>query len=106
MAHSNRAGPSGICRQFCAKASELIGPNIRTASAIIRNIIDLLNAKSTEDIQSQPRGEGKWLPASGPWSFCVSIPHGRNLWLTPIEVGPDIGAATTATLTDEARLEI
>lgn len=72
MAHSNRAGPAGICRQFCAKASELIGPNIRTANAIIRNIIDLLKCKKHRGypIATARRGQ----EGASPWSFRVSVP--------------------------------
>lgn len=53
---------------------------------------------------STPIGSSKDRPS--PWSFRVSIPHRCNLRLIPIEVGPNIGAAATATLTDEARLDI
>lgn len=55
MAHSNRAGPAGICRQFCAKASELIGLNIRTANAIIRNIIGPLEMQKAPRISNRNR---------------------------------------------------
>lgn len=36
----------------------------------------------------------------------VSMAHDCKLLVTPLEVRPDLGAATTAILTDEARLEI
>lgn len=43
-------------------------------------------------------------PALGHVVF--SVPHDCELWVTSVEVWPNLGAATTATKTDEPRLEI
>lgn len=81
MAHSNRAGPAGICRQFCAKASELIGLNIRTANAIIRNIIGPLEMQKAPRISNrnhEARARGRQplviLCFDTPWLQSVAYP--------------------------------
>lgn len=41
-----------------------------------------------------------------PWSSRVSIPQDCKLQVTPLKVRPNLGAAATAALADESRLEI